>query len=88
MKTHKLCAKIISFNTKRKRFSDLTGDFPHKSICGNLYVMVVYEFDRNAILDDPENRQAGTIRDAFIKMHKILKSRGNNHKVYIVENEC
>ena len=65
---------------QEKGFSDLTGALPQKPICGNLYVMVVYEFDSNAILSEPnKNRHAETIRDEFIKMHKILKSRGIYH---------
>ena len=50
LNTHKLCATISPFNLKRKVFSDLTGNLPHKSSRGNLYVMVVYEYDSNAIL--------------------------------------
>ena len=50
VKTHDLCATIIKFNIKRKGFSNLTGDFPHKSSRGSLYVMVLYDYDSNAIL--------------------------------------
>ena len=51
--------------------------------------MVVYDFDSNAILAEPiKNRQAVTICDAFLRMHKILKPRGNNPKLFIMENEC
>ena len=32
VKTHELCATIITFNIKIKGFSDLTGAFPHKPI--------------------------------------------------------
>ena len=50
VKTHDLCATIIQFNIKRKGFNNLTGDFPHKSSRGSLYVMVLYDYDSNAIL--------------------------------------
>ena len=53
MKTYELCVTIISFNIKIKVFSDLTGAFPHKSSRGNLYVMVMYDYDSNAILSEP-----------------------------------
>ena len=87
VKTHGVRAKIIPFKTKRKGFGDLIGYLPHKSICGNFYVMLVYEFDSNMILAEPiKNRQAETICDEFIKMHKILKSRGRDPKVYIMDN--
>ena len=51
--------------------------------------MVLYEYDSNKILAGPiKNGQASTIRNAFLNIHKILKSRGSNPKVYIMDNEC
>ena len=89
VKTHELCATIIPFNINIKGFSYLTGTSPHKSILGNLYFMVMYDYDSNSILSEPiKNRQASTIRDALLKMHNIIKSRGINQKVYITDNEC
>ena len=89
LKTHELCVKIIPFNLKRKGFSDLTDAFPHKSIRGNLHVMVLYDYDSNAILDEPiKNRQAATIRDAFLNIHKVLKDIGSDPKFYMTDNEC
>ena len=32
--------------------------------------------------------QAATSRDAFLKIHNILKSRVSDPKVYIMDNEC
>ena len=89
MKTHELCSKIIPFNTKIKGFSDITGAFPHKSSRGNLCVMVMYDYESNTILKKTiKNRQAATIRDAFLKIHKILKSRVSDPKFYIMDDEC
>ena len=82
MNTHELCATITPFNINRKGFSDLTGALPHKSRRGNLYVMVLYEYDSNAIPDEPiENRQATIIHNDFLKIHNMLKSRGREPKV-------
>ena len=81
VKTHELCATVIPFNIKRKGFSDLTDAFPHKSSRGNLHVMVMYDYDSNAILVEPiKNRQAETIRDAFLNIQKVLKARGSDPK--------
>ena len=89
VKTHNTFSTIIPFNSNQKVFSYITGYFHHKYSRGNLYVMVVYDFGSTAILSRPiKNRQAGKIRDAFLKMHKILKSIGNNPKVYIMDNDC
>ena len=53
VKKHEIFPTIISFNLKINGFSDLTGAFPHKSIRGNLYVMVMYDCDSNVILSEP-----------------------------------
>ena len=87
--THDLCATIIPFNLKRKGFSDTTSAFLHKSSGRNFYVMVMYDHDSNAILAERiKNRQAETIRDAFLKFYKVLKARGSDPKVYIMYNDC
>ena len=52
-------------------------------------MLVVYDFGSTEILAGPiKNRQAGKICDAFLKMHNILKSIGNNTKIYMMENDC
>ena len=51
--------------------------------------MAMYNYDSNAILVEPiKNRQAETICDAFLKIHKVLKGRGSNPKVYIMKTVC
>ena len=48
----------------------------------------MYEYNRNAVLVEPiKNRQAATIRDAFLRVLKVLKERCSNPKVYIMDNE-
>ena len=89
VKHHELCATITPFNIKIRVFSDLNGAFPHKSSRGNLYVIVMYDYDRNAIMAEPiENRQAKIICDAFLKIHKVIKARGSKPKIYNIDNEC
>ena len=51
VKAYELCATIIPFNIKRKYFSDLTRAFTHKSSRGNLYVIVMYGYSSNSIID-------------------------------------
>ena len=89
MKTHELCETFTPFNIKGKGFRNLTGNFPHKSSRGNLYVMIMYDNDSNEILAEPiKHRQAATIRDALLKVHKVLKARGSDPKFYIMDNGC
>ena len=87
MNTHELCATITPFNLKRKGFSDITGAFPHKSSRGNLYVMVMYDYDSNSILVEPTKySQAETIYYTFLNIHKVLKARVSPPKFYIMDN--
>ena len=89
MTTHKVCATITPFTIKRKGFSDLTGAFPHNSSRGNVYAMFMYDYYSNAILDEPiKNRQAASICVAFLKIHKVIKARGSEPKIYIMDKEC
>ena len=46
-------------------------------------ILVVMQY-----LLNKKNGQSETIRDALLKIHKILRSRGSDPKVYIMENEC
>ena len=51
--------------------------------------MVMYDYDSNAIMSEPiKKSQAETIRDTFLKVHKVLKARGNEPKIYIMDNKC
>ena len=51
--------------------------------------MVMYDYDINKILTEPiKNRQASSIHNAFLKIHKFLKARGREPKFYIMYSEC
>ena len=50
MRTNDCCAMVVPFQETTKAYMDSTGRFPHKSTRGNEYVMVVYDYDSNAIL--------------------------------------
>ena len=49
-KTYDCVASLVPFQAKHKGYMDLTGRFPHKSSSGNEYILVVYDYDSNAIL--------------------------------------
>ena len=79
--THELCATITPINLNRKGLI-LNGAFPHKTSREILYVIAMYDYDGNVILAKTiKNRQATTIHNAFLKVHKVLKAIGNNPKV-------
>ena len=88
IRTNDLCAIVVPFNQKSIAYSDLTGRFPYKSSRGNEYLLVVYDYDSNAILVEPlKNRAAKTITTAYEKIHTVFKNRGIAPKLYILDNE-
>ena len=88
-KTYNVFALIEDFHTASKAYTDLTGRFPFQSSRGNNYLFILYDYDGNAILAEPiKNRQAGTIKAAWQKLHSRLKLSGNKPLLYIMDNEC
>ena len=74
---------------KETTYSDQTGRFPYRSSRGNEYIMVMYDYDSNAILATPlKNRQAKTIADAWELLHNRLTSHGHPTKNFLLDNEC
>jgi hypothetical protein len=56
MRTNYVYAAMIddsNNNTKGQIYSDLTGRFPVTSSRGNKYLLVVYDYDSNAIIAEP-----------------------------------
>ena len=52
-KTWENAALIYPFEPKEKTYSDQTGRFPQRSSHRNKYIMVMYDYDSNAILAEP-----------------------------------
>ncbi len=47
-----------TYMVRKTMFSNQTGQFPIRSLCGNKYIMVMVEFNSNAILVEPiKNRK-------------------------------
>jgi hypothetical protein len=87
--TNECCALLFPFVPKHVGYTDLTGRFPHISARGNKYLLIVYDFDSNAILVEPlKSRQAGEIKRAWQSLHDILIKRGTAPKMYILDNEA
>jgi hypothetical protein len=82
-------ANIIEINDpKHKSYSDLTGRFPIHSSHGNLYVLVFYLYDANAILVEPlKNWTEGEQLRAY---QHILQRIPSHHKprMHWMDNEA
>ena len=77
------------FEPTGKVYSDQTGNFQYTSTKGNNSLVILYDYDSNAILAEPiSNRKASTILEATKKLHKILRSKGRGPQLHILDNEC
>lgn len=77
------------FEPTGKVYSDQTGNFQYTSSKGNNLLVIMYDYDSNAILAEPiANRKATSILDATKKLHNILRSKGHGPQTHILDNEC
>jgi hypothetical protein len=69
--------------------TDQTGKFCILSNTGMRYVMILYNFDRNAILAEPlKNRTGIEIHLAYKKLHQLLISKGLRPQLQQMDNGC
>jgi hypothetical protein len=70
-------------------FSDLPGRFVLPSSRGNNYLLVVYDYDSNAILAEPiKNRTATQIVSAYQRIHRQLVASGLRPSLQRLDNEA
>ena len=77
-KTHDCYVAVHSLDEPTGRvYADQTGKFPCASTSGNNYLMVMYDYNSNAILMEPiRNRKGPTLVDAHRKLHRRLTNSG------------
>ena len=69
-------------------YGDLTGKFPYKSSRGNQYILVGYHHDANNIQGIPiKNREASTIKDAYIHLNDYFEKAGVKPSTWVLDNE-
>ena len=90
MRSHTIYAAILDPSTPTGRtYSDLTGHFPIQSNRGTNYILVVYEYDSNAILVRPlRNRTASEITRVFQSVNQYLHARGLRPRLHTLDNEA
>jgi hypothetical protein len=70
-------------------YTDQTGRFPVVSSKGNKYIMILHEYDSNAILAQPiKSRTAPELLTAFQAMEQVLVARGLKPKLMKLDNEA
>ena len=88
-KTQHILTEIIPFTAKELSYTDQTGQIPFRSTRGHEYVMILYDYDSNAILAKAfKNRQAKELVDTWESLYKQLTKNGHNSKCFILDNEC
>jgi hypothetical protein len=82
-------AGLIDFSEPSyKSYSDLTGRFPLHSSHGNLYVLVLYLYDSNAILVEPlKNRSEGEQIKAYENILQRIPTE-QQPKIHWMDNEA
>ena len=88
-RTHLLFAAVIDRSPTGKCYGDLTGKLPLPSSQGNNYLLILYDYDSNYIAAEPiKDRQAATIRAAYVKVHNIFVRGGSRPRIQGLDNEC
>jgi hypothetical protein len=89
VRTHVVFATILPATELRKSYSDQTGKFPVQSSRGYNFVMILCDYDSNAILSKPlKTRQAGNLTQAWQALHTRLQFNGYARDLHILDNEC
>ena len=87
--THVVFTTVLCATDLQKSYSDQTGKFPVQSLRGYLYVMVLYDYDSNAILSKPlKTRRASELTSAWTALHRQLQTNGYAPTLHILDNEC
>jgi hypothetical protein len=82
-------ATLLPAPDLRKSYLDQTGKFPVQSSRGYNYVMILYNYDSNAILSKPlKTRQASEITAAWTHQHTHLPSNGYAPVLHLLDNKC
>jgi hypothetical protein len=77
-----------TYMVRKTMFSDQTGQFPIRSLCGNKYIMVMVEIDSNAILVEPmKNCKDAEIIWAYNTLLLQLKWAGITPKKHVLDNK-
>ena len=80
---------IEVFNPTGQVYTDQTGRFPAISSKGNKYLMILYDYDSNAILAEPmKSRHEQEMIRAYAKMHDYLTERGLKPVLQKLDNEA
>mmetsp|Transcript_8669 Transcript_8669/g.12595 ORF Transcript_8669/g.12595 Transcript_8669/m.12595 type:complete len:139 (+) Transcript_8669:1-417(+) len=72
-----------------KIYRDLTGKFPYMSSRGNQYLLIVYDYDSNAILQHPlRNKSGKDIMEGYMTIIQSLTAKGLKPRLQTMANKA
>jgi hypothetical protein len=79
----------LADNTGHIVYTDLTGAFPVTSNAGNKHLLIIYDYDSNAILCEPmQNRSDVEALRAYNVLYTLLTSHGCKPELNVMDNEA
>ena len=94
-KTNDFFTQCFSMNinqdksTPRRIYSDQTGRLPYVSSRGYQYIMIMYDYDSNAIMVEAlKSRKGKELATVFYKLCTKLKINRNILNIFILDNKC
>lgn len=79
----------IILQANGKIYTDLTGRLPICSSKGNQYILVLYNYNSNAILAElMKNWSDEETLQTFKKLHQLLLNHGHKPKLHILDNKA
>jgi hypothetical protein len=86
LKTHCIYAAILDAG---QIYTDQTGRFPVISSRGNVSIIILYEYDENAIMAEQiKNNKSGELLRSFQVIEQNLTTRGLKSKLMTLDNEA
>ena len=82
------CYAALADKIEGTMYTDMTGALPHMSLEGNLYYLIAYIYDMNAILAKPmKSNNSADIIAAFEDIFSELKDKGYKPKLNVSDNQ-
>ena len=88
-KTNVIHAFYLAADSEGVMHSDLTGRFPITSLQGNKHILLIYNYDANAIIVRAlKNRSDIETLKTHEEVYELLKNRGFSPKLHVLDNEA
>lgn len=89
-KTNMIFVKTVLVNNPTDTvYTNLCGRFPHRSLSGNNYIFVAYNYDSNSIIANAmKNRSDGEMLWVYNETYEEMTAKGLQPRFHILDNEA